>query len=93
MSPIAGQTRKTQILEWFGEFGAIDCQIREKDGNRFAFVTFATESDRDRAIEAKRNCLFQGQQVVVNRSFNAFRGPRLGGRMRYDELEDRFINY
>jgi RNA recognition motif-containing protein len=93
MSPIPDNTSKAQIIEWFRDYGAIDCTIQEKDNNRFAFVAFATEQERDMAIQAKKNTTFRGVTVVVNRSFNAFRGPRLGGRTRYDDDFGMEINY
>lgn len=34
----------------------------------------------------KKNCLFKGEKVVVNRSFNVYEGPRIGGKERIDEF-------
>jgi RNA recognition motif-containing protein len=85
MSPIPEKTTRQQILEWFSDYSACDCNICEKNGNRFAFVEFPNEQLRDSAIAAKRGGMFRGVSVVVNRSFNAFEGPRLGGRERVDD--------
>jgi RNA recognition motif-containing protein len=93
MSPIPPKTSRNQILNFFQEFDAIDCAIHEKNGNCFSFIAFATEQDRDEAIASKRNSVFRGIEVVVNRSFNAFKGPRLGGQSPYDEELERVINY
>jgi RNA recognition motif-containing protein len=84
MSPIPQNTSRRDILDFFKEYQAVECRIVEKN-NRFAFINFPNETLRDSAIAAKRGSTFKGVDVVVNRSFNAYEGPRLGGRTRIDE--------
>ena len=80
------KTTKKDIMDLFKEFNPQSCKIIEKTKtNRFAFVYFGDEQVRDRAIAAKSgNSTIRGQRVIVNRSFNAYEGPRLGGKERYD---------
>ena len=90
MGQIPRNTSKKEILNFFADYNPVSCKIIEKsETNRFAFIYFNNENDRDNAIAAKRGCTFKGNPVVVNRSFNAYEGPRLGGRERYDfELQE-----
>lgn len=86
MGGIPKRTKESEILEFFEDYNPIDCNIIEKSKtNRFAFIYFSNELDRDNAITGKKNCLFKGEKVVVNRSFNAYEGPRIGGKERIDE--------
>jgi RNA recognition motif-containing protein len=81
------KTSEKEILDFFKDFNPVDCTIIDKDNahtNRFSFIQFRNEMDRDSAIQAKRGAIFKGISVVVNRSFNAYEGPRLGGRERVD---------
>lgn len=90
MGPIPKNTSKRQILDFFKDYNPLECKIIEKTStNRFAFIYFPDETSRDNAIQGKKGCLFRGENVVVNRSFNAYTGEKLGGRMR---IEDDFID-
>lgn len=87
MGGIPKNTSKKEIMEFFADYDPVSCKIIQKDEtNRYAFINFCNEQDRDRAISGKKNCLFKGVEVVVNRSFNAYEGPRLGGKERIDEF-------
>ena len=91
---LPAQVSKREVLNLFTEYSPLDCKIIDKGGgNRFAFVLFADEQTRDRAIMNKRNSTIRGQQVIVNRSFNAYEGTRLGGKERYDDEFDWVIHY
>ena len=77
---------KRQVMRLFREYDPLDCKIIDKGGgNRFAFVLFAHERLRDAAITNNKNSTIRGRPVIVNRSFNAYEGARLGGRERYVE--------
>ena len=80
------QTSKAEVMALFEDFAPLACRVINKtESNRFAFVYFANEELRDLAIAAKRHgSTIKGRPVIVNRSFNAFEGPRIGGRSRYD---------
>ncbi|KAK8865120.1 hypothetical protein M9Y10_010653 [Tritrichomonas musculus] len=94
MGGIPRNTSKKEIMDFFEDYNPVSCKIIERSTtNRFAFINFMNERDRDNAIEGKKNCLFKGVQVVVNRSFNAYEGPRLGGKERYDDLYDTIKYY
>lgn len=87
MGGLPKNTSEEEIMKFFENYDPVDCKIIKKsDTNRFAFINFCNEHDRDNAIAGKKNCLFKGVKVVVNRSFNAYEGPRLGGRERIDEF-------
>ena len=89
------KTTKKEVMDLFKEFNPMSCRIIEKTKtNRFAFVYFGDEQVRDRAIAAKcHNSTIRGHPVIVNRSFNAYEGPRLGGKTRYDDEWDITIHY
>lgn len=94
MGPVPRNASKRSIMEFFREYNPVECKIIDKGGtNRFSFILFNNEVDRDNAINAKCNCEFLGEKVVVNRSFNAYEGLRLGGRERYDEWTGEIIHY
>ena len=87
MGGIPKNTKESEILEFFKAYDPVDCNIIEKEKtNRFAFIYFSNERDRDNAIIGKKNCQFKGVKVIVNRSFNAYEGPRLGGKERINEF-------
>lgn len=82
---------KRQVMNLFQEYLPLDCKIIDKGGgNRFAFVLFAHERLRDAAIMNNKNSAIRGRPVIVNRSFNAYEGIRLGGRERYVEWTIRY---
>ena len=81
MGGIPKNTSKKEIMEFFKDYNPSCCKIIERsETNRFAFIYFTNEKDRDNAIAGKKSCLFKNVSVVVNRSFNAYEGPRLGGK-------------
>ena len=93
------QTTKQEVMDLFKDFAPLCCRVVTKvrlgsKENRFAFVYFEDEEIRDLAIAAKRHgSTIRGHPVIVNRSFNAFEGPRLGGKSRYDFDLAREVNY
>ena len=91
MGPLTSKATNAEIMEFFKEFNPVTCKIINKGyGNRFSFIYFHNEIDRDNAIEAKNHQLFKGAEVVVNQSFNAYSGEYLGGRKKkyyYDDFD------
>ena len=72
-------------MDFFKDYQPVSFKIIKKDGGApFSFVYFPSESLRDAAIEGKKGGQINGVDVVVNRSFNAFEGPRIGGKERFD---------
>lgn len=94
MGPIPRKASQSDILKFFKDYSPSACKIIKKsETNRFAFIYFPSETLRDAAISAKCNEMFKGVQVVVNRSFNAYSGERIGGRERYDYELDEITKY
>lgn len=95
MGGIPRNTSKKEVMDFFSDYNPVCCKIIERtETNRFAFIYFSNERDRDNAIAGKKNCLFKNQSVVVNRSFNAYEGPKLGGKQKvrrinlYEDSDD-----
>ena len=76
IGPLPKYCSRNQIMTFFEKYDPLDCQIFTEN-NGFAFVYFATQFDRNNAISNLNGKFLNGTKVVVNRSFNAFRGPRL----------------
>ena len=86
MGGLPHNTKREQVMKFFEDYNPVSCKIIKKStGSPFAFIYFSNETDRDNAISAKKGCLFKGVSVVVNRSFNAYSGERIGGKTRLDE--------
>jgi RNA recognition motif-containing protein len=84
---------RRDIMEFFEGYNPVECKIIKERGTPFSFIYFETEKDRDNAIQAKRGCKLKGVDVIVNISFNAFEGPRLGGKVGFDEYTGRYYKY
>ena len=94
MGPLPKNTSKKQVLDFFKDYNPVSCKIIHKsETNIFSFIYFNNETDRDNAIAANKGKTFRGNSVVVNRSFNAYEGPRLGGKERYDSDFEDIIYY
>ena len=79
---------ESEIMNFFKDFHPVDCVVYEKEPkNIFSFIKFSNEQERNQAIISKKNSTFKGYNVVVNRSFNAFKGPRLPVGEYSDEIK------
>lgn len=90
MGPIPTHTSHRELMQFFDGFHPVETKIVHKD-TTFAFILFENEMWRDSAIQSKGSCVFKGMKTVVNRSFNAFEGPKLGGKTTY--REDDFMDF
>ena len=99
MGGIPKNTSKKEVMDFFKDYNPICCKIIERsETNRYSFIYFNNERDRDNAIAGKKNCSFKNTSVVVNRSFNAYEGPRLGGKQKIrsifaDDSDDDLLEY
>ena len=74
---LPGNVTEKQIMEFFRGYNPLSCKIIRDGGSPYSFTYFATEEQANAALAGKRGCKLNDHEVIVNISFNAYRGPRL----------------